>query len=238
MPWRKHNKLTLNAPAGIGAAALAVASCFIFFMNRLFYVCLSGICPIPWFLTEGEEVLVDPSTWTNLNTFEPGTNNRECLSSLMVLQSYVRILLFGHHLVLLKKKRKTSAVGTPMGGWNSTLQAAWYVRHAHWACLCYAPFVILLCLWIISTIWLSILSSTNFMVGRSRVFYIYSSWKIYVGDSPGCYVNRTILQGRCCPWPFCARILYNPHRGRGVRKPWYGYILNRIKPNWEKLPST
>ena len=28
-------------------------------------------------------------------------------------------------------------------------------------------------------------------------------------------VNRTILQGRCCPQPFCARILYNPHRGRG-----------------------
>ena len=27
----------------------------------------------------------------------------------------------------------------PMGGWNSTLQAAWYVRHAHWARLCYVP---------------------------------------------------------------------------------------------------
>ena len=26
-----------------------------------------------------------------------------------------------------------------MGGWNSTLQAAWYGRHAHWACLCYVP---------------------------------------------------------------------------------------------------
>ena len=31
-----------------------------------------------------------------------------------------------------------------------------------------------------------ILSSTIFMVGRSRVFYIYSSWNIWVGDSPGC----------------------------------------------------
>ena len=30
-----------------------------------------------------------------------------------------------------------------MGGWNSTLQAAWYVRHAHWARLCYVPFVTL-----------------------------------------------------------------------------------------------
>ena len=41
----------------------------------------------------------------------------------------------------------------PIGGWNSTLQAAWYVRHAHWAHLCYVPFVILWRLWITSTIW-------------------------------------------------------------------------------------
>ena len=26
-------------------------------------------------------------------------------------------------------------------GWTSTLQAAWYARHAHWARLCYVPFV-------------------------------------------------------------------------------------------------
>ena len=64
-----------------------------------------------------------------------------------------------------------------MGGWNSTLQAAWHVRHAHWPRLCYVPFAIW-CLWITSTVWLMILSSTSFMVGRSRVFYIYSSLKI------------------------------------------------------------
>ena len=34
------------------------------------------------------------------------------------------------------------------------------------------------CLWITSTIWLLIPSSTSFMVGRSRVFYIYFSWDI------------------------------------------------------------
>ena len=27
-----------------------------------------------------------------------------------------------------------------MGGFNSTLQAAWYARGAHWARLCYVPF--------------------------------------------------------------------------------------------------
>ena len=36
-------------------------------------------------------------------------------------------------------------------GWNSTVQAAWYIRHAHRArLLCYMPFVVL-CLWIKST---------------------------------------------------------------------------------------
>ena len=45
------------------------------------------------------------------------------------------------------------------------------------ACLCYVPTEIW-CLWITSTIWLLILSSTSFMVGRSRMFYMYSSWKM------------------------------------------------------------
>ena len=66
----------------------------------------------------------------------------------------------------------------PMGGWNSILQAAWYVWHAHWARLYYEVPLIIWCLWITPTIWLLILSSTSFMVGRSRVFYLYSSWKI------------------------------------------------------------
>ena len=38
-------------------------------------------------------------SWTNLNKFEPGTDDRDYLSSLIVLQSYVRILLFIHRLV-------------------------------------------------------------------------------------------------------------------------------------------
>ena len=59
-----------------------------------------------------------------------------------------------------------------MGGWGLTLQAAWYVRHTHWAYLCYVPIEIY-SWWITSTTWLLILSSTSFMVGRSRVFYIY-----------------------------------------------------------------
>ena len=78
-----------------------------------------------------------------------------------------------------KKIEKRQLWVRPMGGWNSTLQAACYVRHAHWARLCYVPFVIQVwCLWITSTIWLLILISTICMVGRSRVFYMYFSWKV------------------------------------------------------------
>ena len=56
-------------------------------------LCLWEKRPIRWILTEGEvEVVVNPSTWTNLNKFEPGTNGRDYLSSFLVLQSYVRNL--------------------------------------------------------------------------------------------------------------------------------------------------
>ena len=64
--------------------------------------------------------------------------------------------------VFYKNIEKRQLWVRPMGGWNSTLQAAWYVRHAHWACLCYVPIEIW-CLWITSTISLLILSSTGFI---------------------------------------------------------------------------
>ena len=82
MPWGKHNKLTLNDTAGIAASALAVPSCVCIFHEPLI-LRLAEIRPIPWFLAVGEvEVLVAPSTWwKNLNKFEPGTNDRDYLSS-------------------------------------------------------------------------------------------------------------------------------------------------------------
>ena len=102
-----QNKLTVNATAGIVAAALAAASCVFIFHEPLISR-FSEIRPIPWFLTEREtEALVDQSTWTNLNKVEPGTNDRDYLSSLIVVQSYVRILLFVHQ----RKTQKTVAQG-------------------------------------------------------------------------------------------------------------------------------
>ena len=65
----------------IVAAALAVASCTLIFHETII-LRLSEIRPIPWFLTEQLEVLVDPSTCTNLNEVEPRTNDRDFLSIL------------------------------------------------------------------------------------------------------------------------------------------------------------
>ena len=77
----KHNNLKPNDTAGV-ASAIATASCGVYFSWTLI-LRLSEIRPIPWFLTEEVEVLVDPSTWTNLNN-ESGTKDREdYLSSLV-----------------------------------------------------------------------------------------------------------------------------------------------------------
>ena len=54
------------------------------YFSRKAVLRLSEICPIPWFLTEGEvevEVVVDQSTLRSLNKVEPGTNDRDYLSS-------------------------------------------------------------------------------------------------------------------------------------------------------------
>ena len=70
-----------------------------YFSWNAYILRLSEIRPIPWFLTEEVEVLVNPSIWLNLNKVEPGTNDREYLSSLIGLRIYVRILVFVRHLV-------------------------------------------------------------------------------------------------------------------------------------------
>ena len=74
--------------------AVAAAS-FVFILHELFILRLSEIRPIPWLLTEVEvELLVEPSTWTDLNKLEPGTNDRDYVSSLIVLQSLPTDLAF------------------------------------------------------------------------------------------------------------------------------------------------
>ena len=99
------------------------------------------------------------------------------------------------------KLKNVSCENDLLNGWNSTFQAAWYIRHVRWACLLYTLVfhlqyevlwyvlyseyftynIMIWCLWTKPTI-----SFTFFSGGRSRVSYILSSWRIQVGDSPGC----------------------------------------------------
>ena len=91
--------------------------------------------------------------------------------------------------IFLQKNWKTSAVSTT-DGWLKLNFASCVVRKTRslgalvLCSICSMVFVNYI------YVWLLILSSTNFMVGRSRVFYMYSSWKIQVGDSPGCHQGQ------------------------------------------------
>jgi len=105
----------------------------------------------------------------------------------------------------------------------------------HWARLCHVPFVIC-CLRITSTIWLLILSSTSFMVGRSRtrVLYVFlmkdiGRWLPWVPPgSTGRFYKDDVVHNHSAHGYYITRI------EGGVRYAWYCYMLNRIKQNWAK----
>ena len=121
----------------------------------------------------------------------------------------------------------------PMGGWNSTLHAAWYVKHVHWARLCYIPFV-MWCLWVKSTIWLLILSSTRYGRPFARVLYLFlmkdiGRWLPWVlPGSTGQLYNHDAVHNHSAHGYYITRI------EGGVRYAWYCYMLNIIKQNWAK----
>ena len=73
------------------------------------------------------------------------------------------------------KLKNVSCEYDRLNGSNSTLQAAWYIRHVRIICF----------LWTINkrTIWWLILSFTK---TRSRVIYVLSLWRIY------CIKNTTV----------------------------------------------
>ena len=85
-------------------------------------------------------------------------------------------------LFFYKKLKNVSCEYNPLNGWNSTLQAAWYIRHARWACLFYISFIIW-CLWTKPTIRWLILS---FTILRKVVRACSTTSIFYVGSSGGC----------------------------------------------------
>ena len=99
------------------------------------------------------------------------------------------------------KSWKTSAVISyvydrlTMNGWNSTLQAACYIRHVR----------IIWFLWTKPTIWWLILSFTQNIVGACSMFYPYEGYRS-VTPLDAARVNRTIFRNHSVHWHYMTLI--------------------------------
>ena len=70
-------------------------------------------------------------------------------------------------IVFYKKLKNVSCEYDRVNGWNSTLQAAWYIRRVRIICF----------LWTKPTIWLLILSFTQNIVRACSMFYPYEGYR-------------------------------------------------------------
>ena len=95
-----------------------------------------------------------------------------------------------------KKLKNVSCEYNRLIGWNSTLQAAWYIRRVR----------IVWFLWTKPTIWLLILSFAQNIVRACSMFYPYEGYES-VTPLDVARVNRTIFHNHS------VQILYNPHKG-------------------------
>ena len=77
---------------------------------------------------------------------------------------------------------------TCLNGWNSTLQAAWYIRHVR----------VIRILWTKPTIWLSKLSFTQSIVRACSMFYHEGYRSVTPLDAAR--VNRTIFHNHSVHW--------------------------------------
>ena len=82
-----------------------------------------------------------------------------------------------------------------LNGWNSTLQAAWYIRY-----VCTIWF-----LWTKRTIWLLILSFTQNNVRACSMFYPYEGYRS-VTPVDTARVNRTIFHNHSVHWYYITLI--------------------------------
>ena len=98
-------------------------------------------------------------------------------------------------IYIFRRSWKTSAVSTNcLNGWNSTLQAAWYIRHVR----------IIWCLWTKPTIWWLILSFTQTIVRACSMFYHEGYRSVTPLDAAR--VSRTIFNNHSVHWYYITLI--------------------------------
>ena len=98
--------------------------------------------------------------------------------------------------VFYKKLKNVSCEYDRLNGWNSTLQAAWYIRHVRIICFFLTK----------PTMWLLLLSFTQKIVPACSMFYPYEGYRS-VTPLDAARVNRTIFHKHSVHW------YYNPHKG-------------------------
>ena len=113
-----------------------------------------------------------------------------------------------------------------------------YIRHAPWACSFYILFIIW-CFWT-KPAWLVILSFTNFMDGRSRVFYIFNPREGYRSVTPlnATRVNGAIFHNHSVHWYHITRVEggdYRKHDFATIDKQVIVIIVDVTLPNHPPL---
>ena len=102
---------------------------------------------------------------------------------------------YGQRRPVYKKLKNVSCECDRLNGWNSTLQAAWYIRRVR----------IIWFLWTKPTIWLLILSFTQNIVRACSMFYPYEGYKS-VTPLDAARVNRTIFHNHSVHWYYITLI--------------------------------
>ena len=102
--------------------------------------------------------------------------------------------LFSRSISFYKMLKNVSCEHDRLNGWNSTLQAAWYIRHVR----------IIWFLWTKRTIWLLILGFTQNIVRACSMFYPYEGYRS-VTPLDAARVNRTIFHNHSVHWYYILR---------------------------------
>ena len=133
--------------------------------------------------------------------------------------------------VFHKKSENVSGDCDRLNGWNSTLQAAWYIRHGRWACVFYISFNKWFCeLNLRYGCWYSV---SQFLRKVVRAYSIFDPHEGYRSVTPldAAWVNRMIFHNHSAHWYYITRIeggdyikqaiitwpgQQNPRRGLGL----------------------
>ena len=98
-------------------------------------------------------------------------------------------------LLFYKKLKNVSCEYDRVNGWNSTLQAAWYIRHVR----------IIWFSWTTRTIWLLMLSFIQNIVRACSMFNPYEGYRS-VNPLDAARVNRTIFHNHSVHWYYITLI--------------------------------